>query len=154
MRVCVCERVCLHQPISQPVVSRSAGESVCMSQSSLSVSRCFLSAKIIKERKKERKKKTQLSSWPFCSGHQTQSIIMKLNGSLRSVLTEGWLLLIGGRYEFRSSWVFPVDPPLHLPRQPHLAPPRPELALPDKRSCTIWAPDQTKQAFLLNTCTR
>ena len=152
MRVCVC--ACVSSSTNQPASCQSLCGRVCLYESVLSLCLSLLSVRQNNKRKKERKKKTQLSSWPFCSGHQTQSIIMKLNGSLRSVLTEGWLLLIGGRYEFRSSWVFPVDPPPHPPRQPPLAPPPPEPALPDKRSRTIWAPDQTKQAFLLNTCTR
>lgn len=73
-------RVCVSpSPISLPVVKRSAGESVCVSQSLprltlLSTKPAFTFAQLSKE------KKLILTFW---CGHQKQSIIMKLKGLLR-----------------------------------------------------------------------
>ena len=71
---------------------------------------------------------------------------MKLNGLLRSVLTDGWLLLIGGHYEFRSSRVFPANP-----TSPHLG--RGSLS---QTEGVVLSERRIKQnrALPLNTCTR
>ena len=138
--VCVCVCVSISQSASQLSVALRESLSVWVSPLSLSLSRSLLSIR------QNNKRKTQLSSWPFCRGHQTQSIIMKLNGLLRSVLTDGWLLLIGGHYEFRSSRVFPANP-----TSPHLG--RGSLS---QTEGVVLSERRIKQnrALPLNTCTR
>lgn len=85
--VCLCASV-TNQPASCQTLSRR----VCLCESVFSSLPLLSAQPAFTFSEWGEKKKLVLT---FRRGHQKQSIIMKLNGLLRSVLTEGWLLLIG-----------------------------------------------------------